>query len=74
MLTKKITKYRRLLSLFQCFLKLSTLNLSGKLKVLIHTKENILIELNPKLKIPKTNKRFNILIIQCLINMRIKAN
>ena len=61
--------------LYQCLLFLfnSPLNLSGKLQVFIHTKENILIELNPKLKIPKTNKRFNALITQCLNNMRIRA-
>ena len=60
--------YQSLLFLFN-----SPLNLSGKLQVYIHTKENILIELNPKLKIPKTNKRFNALIAQCLNNMRIRA-
>lgn len=36
----------------------SPLNKSGHLKVYIHTKNNILIDVNSKLRIPRTYKRF----------------
>ena len=57
-----------LLSIFE-----SPLNKSNLLQVYIRTKENILIELNPKLKIPKTIKRFCALMGQLLIKYRIRA-
>jgi hypothetical protein len=36
----------------------SPLNKVGKLKVYIHTNKNVLIEVNPKCRIPRTFKRF----------------
>ena len=61
--------------LHQCLLSIfeSPLNKSGLLQVYIRTKENVLIELNPKLKIPKTIKRFCGLMGQLLLKYRIRA-
>jgi len=45
----------------QCLLSLfdSPLNKAGYLQVYIRTKNNILIEINPKTRIPRTFKRFS---------------
>ena len=61
--------------LHQCLLNLfeSPLNKSGMLQVYIRTKENVLIEINPKTKIPKTIKRFCGLMAQLLQKYRIRA-
>ena len=61
--------------LHQCLLNLfeSPLNKSGMLQVYIRTKENVLIEISPKTKIPKTIKRFNGLMGQLLQHYRIRA-
>jgi len=61
--------------LHQCLLNLfeSPLNKSGMLQVFIRTKENVLIEISPKTKIPKTIKRFNGLMGQLLQHYRIRA-
>ncbi len=44
----------------QCLLTLldSPLNKAGKLQVYIHTSTNVLIEVNPRTRIPRTYKRF----------------
>lgn len=44
----------------QCLLTLldSPLNKSGKLQVYIETNQNVLIEVNSKIRIPRTYKRF----------------
>lgn len=44
----------------QCLLTLldSPLNKAGLLKIYIHTSQNILIYVNPKLRIPRTYRRF----------------
>lgn len=61
--------------LHQCLLNLfeSPLNKSGLLQVYIRTKENVLIEISPKTKIPRTIKRFCGLMGQLLQHYRIRA-
>ena len=61
--------------LHQCLLNLfeSPLNKAGMLQVFIRTKENVLIEISPKTKIPRTIKRFNGLMGQLLNKYRIRA-
>lgn len=51
----------------------SPLNKAGKLKVYIHTQKNVLIDVNPKLRVPRTYKRFAGLMVQLLYQFRIKA-
>lgn len=59
----------------QCLLALfdSPLNKAGLLQVFIRTKGNVLIELNPKTRIPRTFKRFCGLMAQLLSKLRIRA-
>ena len=61
--------------LHQCLLNLfeSPLNKAGMLQVFIRTKENVLIEISPKTKIPRTIKRFCGLMGQLLQKYRIRA-
>jgi len=51
----------------------SPLNKSGSLQVYIRTNNNVLIEVNPTIRIPRTYKRFSGLIVQLLHKMKIKA-
>lgn len=60
--------HQTLLSLFD-----SPLNKAGHLQVLIHTKNNMLIEINPKCRIPRTFKRFSGLFSQLLLSGKITA-
>lgn len=52
---------------FQCLLTLldSPLNKAGLLQVFIHTQKNVLIEVNPQTRIPRTFKRFAGLMGKC---------
>lgn len=61
--------------LHQCLLALfdSPLNKEGLLQVYIHTKQNVLIEISPKTRIPRTFKRFCCLMAQLLQKYRIRA-
>ena len=61
--------------LHHCLLNLfeSPLNKAGMLQVYIRTKENVLIEVSPKTKIPRTIKRFCGLMGQLLQKYRIRA-
>ena len=61
--------------LHQCLLNLfeSPLNKAGMLQVYIRTQENVLIEISPKTKIPRTIKRFCGLMGQLLQHYRIRA-
>ena len=61
--------------LHHCLLNLfeSPLNKAGMLQVFIRTKENVLIEISPKTKIPRTIKRFCGLMGQLLQKYRIRA-
>lgn len=60
----------------QCLLMLldSPLNRSGLLQVYIRTANNVLIEINPQTRIPRTFNRFAGLIVQLLHKFSIKAS
>ncbi|XP_050701003.1 ribosomal RNA small subunit methyltransferase NEP1-like [Eriocheir sinensis] len=62
--------------LHQCLLMLqdSPLNQAGKLQVYIHTEKNVLIEVNPQCRIPRTFKRFAGLMVQLLHKMSVRAS
>jgi len=51
----------------------SPLNKAGLLKIYIATTKNVLIEVNPSIRIPRTFKRFAGLMVQLLHKMKIKA-
>lgn len=51
----------------------SPLNKAGRLQVYMQTKQKILIEISPHIRIPRTYKRFAGLIVQLLHKMKIKA-
>ncbi|KAI8846154.1 Alpha/beta knot methyltransferase [Chytridium lagenaria] len=59
----------------QCLLTLldSPLNKAGLLQVYIHTTKNVLIEVNPHVRIPRTFKRFCGLMVQLLHKLSIRA-
>ncbi len=59
----------------QCLLSLldSPLNKAGKLQVYIHTQRNVLIEVHPQIRIPRTFKRFSGLMVQLLHKLSIRA-
>lgn len=59
----------------QCLLMLfdSPLNRAGLLQVFIHTANNVLIEINPATRIPRTFKRFAGLMVQLLHKYHITA-
>jgi rRNA small subunit pseudouridine methyltransferase Nep1 len=52
----------------------SPLNKSGHLQLYISTSRNVLIELHPSVRIPRTYKRFAGLMVQLLHKMKIKAS
>ncbi|KAF2904807.1 hypothetical protein ILUMI_01372 [Ignelater luminosus] len=60
----------------QCLLMLfdSPLNRAGLLQVYVHTINNILIEINPQTRIPRTYKRFAGLMVQLLHKFSIRAS
>ncbi|KAM3576382.1 hypothetical protein VYU27_001733 [Nannochloropsis oceanica] len=51
----------------------SPLNKVGKLKVYIHSASNVLIEVNPKCRIPRTYKRFAGLMVQLLHKLKVRS-
>ncbi|KAL7751634.1 18S rRNA pseudouridine methyltransferase [Sorochytrium milnesiophthora] len=59
----------------QCLLTLldSPLNKAGRLQVYIQTGKNVLIEVNPHVRIPRTFKRFCGLMVQLLHKLSIKS-
>ncbi|GAB6030789.1 18S rRNA pseudouridine methyltransferase [Chamberlinius hualienensis] len=59
----------------QCLLMLldSPLNRAGLLQIYVHTERNVLIEINPKIRIPRTLKRFSGVIEQLLRKFAIRA-
>lgn len=59
----------------QCLLTLldSPLNRAGRLQVFIHTQKNVLIEVNPQTRIPRTFTRFAGLMVQLLHKLSVKA-
>ncbi|ESO97730.1 hypothetical protein LOTGIDRAFT_208870 [Lottia gigantea] len=60
----------------QCLLMLmdSPLNRAGLLQVYIHTETNVLIEINPQTRIPRTFERFCGLMVQLLHKLSIHAS
>ncbi|CAH1785362.1 unnamed protein product, partial [Owenia fusiformis] len=60
----------------QCLLMLmdSPLNRAGLLQVYIHTEKNVLIEINPQTRIPRTFDRFCGLMVQLLHKLSIRAS
>lgn len=51
----------------------SPLNKAGYVKVMVHTEKNVLIEVNPKTRIPRTFKRFSGLMVQLLHRLKIRS-
>ena len=51
----------------------SPLNKSGKCRLLVHTEKNVLFEVNPKTRIPRTFKRFSGLMVQLLHRLKIRS-
>jgi len=60
----------------QCLLMLldSPLNRAGLLQVYVKTKNNVLIEINPQTRIPRTFKRFAGLMVQLLHKFSVRAS
>ncbi|XP_055380512.1 ribosomal RNA small subunit methyltransferase NEP1 [Condylostylus longicornis] len=60
----------------QCLLMLfdSPLNRAGLLQVYLKTENNVLVEINPQTRIPRTFKRFAGLMVQLLHKFSIRAN
>ncbi|XP_075232736.1 ribosomal RNA small subunit methyltransferase NEP1 isoform X2 [Lycorma delicatula] len=60
----------------QCLLMLldSPLNRAGLLQVYMHTEKNVLIEINPQTRIPRTFKRFAGLMVQLLHKFNVRAS
>ncbi|CAE8611154.1 unnamed protein product [Polarella glacialis] len=59
----------------QCLMALldSPLNKAGKLLIYMHTANNVLIEIHPSLRIPRTFKRFAGLMVELLQRQKIRA-
>eukprot|EP01033_Poteriospumella_lacustris_P009400 gene9400-6731_t len=51
----------------------SPLNKQNKIKVIVHTEKNVLFEVNPKTRIPRTFKRFSGLMVQLLHKLKIRS-
>ena len=52
----------------------SPLNKAGRLQIYIHTASHVLIEVNPKVRIPRTFKRFSGLMVQLLHKLKIRSS
>jgi len=59
----------------QCLMTLldSPLNKAGKLLIFMHTAQNVLIEVHPSLRVPRTFKRFAGLCVELLQRQKIRA-
>merc|ERR550514_2003473 len=59
----------------QCLMALldSPLNKAGKLLIYLHTAQNVLIEVHPSLRVPRTFKRFAGLVCELLQRQKIRA-
>jgi rRNA small subunit pseudouridine methyltransferase Nep1 len=60
---------------WQCLLALldSPLNQSGNLRIYIHTAKDVLIEVHPRCRIPRTFRRFSGLMVQLLRKLVVRA-
>jgi len=52
----------------------SPLNKAGKVKIYVRTEKSILIEINPKCRIPRTFRRFSSLMVQLLHQLKIRSS
>lgn len=52
----------------------SPLNKRNKIKLVVHTEKNVLFEVNPKTRIPRTFKRFSGLMVQLLHKLKIRSS
>lgn len=52
----------------------SPLNKAGRLRIFVHTISNVVIEVNPSVRIPRTYKRFAGLMVQLLHKLKIRAS
>jgi rRNA small subunit pseudouridine methyltransferase Nep1 len=52
----------------------SPLNKAGKCRLLVHSEKNVLIEINPKTRVPRTFKRFSGLMVQLLHRLKIRSS
>ncbi|KAG4104178.1 Alpha/beta knot methyltransferase [Neocallimastix lanati (nom. inval.)] len=71
---KEISDYRPDIT-HQCLMTLldSPLNKAGRLQVYVHTAKNVLIEFDPRVRIPRTYKRFAGLMVQLLHKLVIRS-
>ena len=71
---KKLEDYRPDVT-HQCLLMLldSPLNQAGLLQIYIRTNTNVLIEVSPMLRVPRTYKKFAAMMAQCLTKLKIRA-
>ena len=60
-------------SLPRCPVHRSPLNKAGRLQVFMKTKLNVLVQVNPQIRLPRTFKRFAGLMVQLLHKMKIRA-
>jgi rRNA small subunit pseudouridine methyltransferase Nep1 len=51
----------------------SPLNKAGKVRLLVHTEKNVLIEVNSSTRVPRTFKRFSGLMVQLLHKLKIRS-
>jgi len=65
-----------LIACLQCLLALldSPLNQSGNLQIYIHTAKDVLIQVDPRCRIPRTFRRFSGLMVQLLKKLVVRAN
>ncbi|CAD8045747.1 unnamed protein product [Paramecium primaurelia] len=61
--------------LHHCLLSLmdSPLNKAGKLKIYVHTAQNVILDISPKLKVPRTYESYAALFAQALHKLRVRA-
>lgn len=71
---KELSEYRPDIT-HQCLLTLldSPLNKAGLLQVFIHTAKNVLIEVNPQTRIPRTFARFSGLMVELLRKLSVRS-
>ena len=50
------------------------LSKAGRLRILLTTKKGVVIKVNPKIRLPRTYKRFSGLMAQLLTKMKIKSS
>ncbi|CAM9684697.1 unnamed protein product [Chrysoparadoxa australica] len=51
----------------------SPINKAGRMQVYVHTSKNVLLEISPQIRVPRTFKRFSGLMVQLLHKLKIRA-